>query len=96
MVFANPLSASAATHTYKNSDIGVGVWANDTYGYSHANSVEAEGLISQVQVSNGVFTSTGEGLITQTYAQAQVWAKCRWITPPGVSWTQNLRCWDTY
>ncbi len=92
----NPLSASAATHYYRhNSSLAYNVWANDTYGYSHANTAEAQASGSGVEVSNGMFTASGFARVQQTYAQSQVHAKCRWTSPS--AWpSQNMTCWDSY
>lgn len=96
LTVTNPLSASAATHYYRyNANLAFNVWALDTYGYSHANAAEPEAGGSAVQVSNGVFTATGIGYVQQTYAQAEVYAKCRWTTPS--AWpSQRVTCWDSY
>jgi hypothetical protein len=95
LILVDPLSAAAATHTYKNSSLGLDVWASDSSRSSQSNSAEPQVVPSMVEVSNGVFTATGQGYVKQTYAKATHTDKCRWTTPEHVTWTQTITCIET-
>jgi hypothetical protein len=97
LLIATAQPAAAADFYYKNSTSSVGTWYHDPSVNSYANTALPQASASAVAVSNGVFTASAQGYVHQSYAYGDNYSpKCKWTTPPGVTWKQNLKCWDSY